>query len=66
MKYVYIVINGAENQYSRLQFAFHNRKEAEKFKDYLDSKKGASSTMSTICPMLIYDAAIQLMKQETK
>lgn len=62
MKHVYIVTMGANNRASQLQFAFHNLDEANKFRAYLDFGKGGSSVFSTIHAIRIYDAAIQLMK----
>lgn len=63
MKKIFVVTSGSENLASMLQFAFHNLDEAEKFRDYLDNGKGASSRFSTIHVLTIYDKAIQLMKK---
>lgn len=62
MKKVYIVSSGSANIASILQFAFHDLEEAQKFMDYLDSEKGASSHYSTLDALVIYDNALQLMK----
>lgn len=64
MREVFVVTLGAANRSSMLQFAFHDLGEAEKFRDYVDSKKGASSNYSTIDILSIYDKAIQLIKKE--
>jgi len=64
MREVFVVTAGANNKASMLQFAFHNLDEAKKFRDYLDSGKGASSNYSTIHILTIYDKAIQLMKDK--
>lgn len=62
MRQVFVVTLGASNKESMLQFAFHNLEEAKKFRDYVDSRKVASSHPSTIYGLIIYDKAIQLMK----
>jgi len=62
MKKVYVVSSGSANLASILQFAFHDLEEAEKFRTYLDSEKGASSHYSTLHILKIFDSAKQLMK----
>ncbi len=62
MTEIFVVTLGSANRASALQFAFHNIDEAKKFRDYVDSGKGASSQYSTIHLLTIYDKAIQLMK----
>ena len=64
MREIFVVTTGANNRASALQFAFHDLREAKKFRDYLDSGKGASGNYSTITILSIYDKAIQLMKDK--
>jgi hypothetical protein len=64
MKDIFVVIMGANNRASMFQFAFHDLDEAKKFRDYLDSGKGASSNPSTIHVLQVYDSAERLMNNK--
>ncbi len=48
-----------ENRFPRLEFAFHNYEEAEKFCNYLNKKKHGCSSLNTI---KVYDSSSQLIK----
>lgn len=58
------VVNMTANNSQIIQFAFHNLEEANKFKDYIDGRKGASSSSNFISSLYIYDSALQLMKKD--
>jgi hypothetical protein len=62
MSKVYVVSSGSANFASVLQFAFYDLEEAEKFREYVDSKNGASSHHSTLHLLNIFDSANQLIK----
>ncbi len=64
MRVVYIVTTGAKNKAFKVQFAFHDRQEAYKFREYLDSGEADISICSTVQTLHIYDKAVELMNPE--
>lgn len=61
MNKLYIVTMGANNQFTRYQWAFHNFAEAEKLCHFLDKEKGATSPISTIHDIYIFNTADEII-----
>jgi hypothetical protein len=55
-KSIFLVTAGAQNSFVTLTWGFYNLEDAEKFRDYLDSRKGASSTQSYISEHYIFNS----------
>lgn len=64
IKDVFVVTMGANNRASMYQFAFSDLDEAKKFRDHIDSGKGASSVPSTIHVLQVFECADQLMNNK--
>lgn len=56
MKSIFIVTMGAKNTFTVITWAFNTLEDAEKMRNYLDKRKGASQTQSSISEHLVFDS----------